>query len=61
MQKMWNDPVIKEVARDYFRQAEREETRIEKYEDIFKGNSKIQVGRFEEDWEFEVPGEVSSK
>lgn len=52
MRKMWNDPVLKALGRDYFRQAERPETLIEKYEDIFKGNERIRFGRFEEEWEF---------
>jgi hypothetical protein len=56
MKKMWSDPVLKEIGKDYFRQAERPETLTEKYEDIFKGNSEIRFGRFEEDWEFSVSG-----
>ncbi len=50
---MWNDRVIKTMAKDYFRQAERPETVNEKYEDKFKGNPDIQFGKFEEDWEFQ--------
>jgi hypothetical protein len=52
MRKMWNDPELKALAKDYFRQAERPETLIEKYEDIFKGDRDIKFARFEEDWEF---------
>jgi len=58
---MWSDPKIKEVCRDYFRQAEREETRVERYEDIFKGIPGIEVGVFGEDWEFEIPENGGSK
>lgn len=43
---------MKALARDYFKQAERPETRIEKYDDKFKGNEDIIYGLFEEGWEF---------
>jgi len=49
---MWSDPILKEVCRDYFRQAERPETRIEKYDNTFKGNPEVVAGKFEQDWEF---------
>jgi hypothetical protein len=49
---MWKDPVLRAEAHDYFRQAERPETREEKYDDIFKGNPDIHYGIFEEDWDF---------
>lgn len=52
MKKMWSDPSMKEIQRDYFRQAENPETRIEKYDDKFKGNPEIVYGSFDEDWEF---------
>lgn len=53
MRKMWNDdPVLKALAKDYFLQAERPETLIEKYEDIFQGDKDIMFGRFKEDWVF---------
>jgi hypothetical protein len=38
--------------KDYYRQAERPETLIEKYGNKFKGDRGIQRGRLEEDWEF---------
>ena len=50
---MWNEPVLKGLGRDYYRQAERLETLIEKYDDVFKGNEDVEYGKFEEDWEFE--------
>lgn len=52
IRKMWSDPILKEVCRDYFRQAERPETRIEKYDNTFKGNPEVVAGKFEQDWEF---------
>lgn len=51
---MWKNPKMKSLARGYFRQADRPETLIEKYDDIFKGNEKVKFGRFEENWEFDV-------
>lgn len=50
---MWADPTLKGLGRDYFRQAEREETRIEMYDDVFRGVEGIKYGRFGEEWEFE--------
>ena len=47
MKKMWSDPVLKTLAKDYFRQAENPETLVEKYEGKFKANPDIQFGRFE--------------
>lgn len=54
MKKMWSDPAMKDIQKDYFRRAERPETLTEKYEDIFKGDPEIHYGRFDEDWEFSV-------
>lgn len=51
---MWNDPVLNTLAKDYFRQAERPETAVEKYDNKFMGNPEIRTGRFEEDWKFET-------
>ncbi|RFU34684.1 hypothetical protein B7463_g1656, partial [Scytalidium lignicola] len=50
--KMWSDPILQELGNDYFRQAERPETGIEKYDDIFEGHKDITFGKFEENWEF---------
>jgi hypothetical protein len=52
MKKMWSDPTIKLVIKDYYKQAKDPETTIAKYDDIFKGKPDVQYGRFEEDWEF---------
>jgi len=49
---MWSDPALKEICRDYFRQAERPETRIAKYDETFKDNPEVEFGTFNEDWEF---------
>lgn len=52
IRKMWSDPNLKELSRDYFRQAEMPETRIEKYDNKYKGNPDIVFGTFDKDWEF---------
>ncbi|KFY47725.1 hypothetical protein V496_10480 [Pseudogymnoascus sp. VKM F-4515 (FW-2607)] len=52
--KMWSDPTLKLLGKDYFKQAEDPETAIIRYDDVFKGNPEILFGRFEEDWEFTV-------
>lgn len=56
MSKMWAEPAMKDLAKDYFRQAERPETLVAQYDDLWKGNAEIVFGRFEEDWEFVAPG-----
>jgi hypothetical protein len=55
IRKMWSDAKMREIASDYFRQAADPKTRIEKYDDIFAGNPEIEYGKFEEDWQFELP------
>jgi glutathione S-transferase len=55
IQKMWADPVLKRLGKDYFKQAEDPETVIPKYDDVYKGNPDITYGRFEEDWDFQIP------
>ncbi|PGG99780.1 hypothetical protein GX51_06152 [Blastomyces parvus] len=56
MKKMWNDPTLKLLISDYFRQAEDPETIIPKYEDIFKNKGlDIEYGAFTENWEFVEP------
>lgn len=56
MAKMWNDPVFKRLTHRYYEQAKDPETRIEHYDDIFRGRDDIQYGQFPEDWTFSVPG-----
>ncbi|KAI0007098.1 hypothetical protein F4779DRAFT_619980 [Xylariaceae sp. FL0662B] len=55
MAKMWNDPVMKAQGREYFRQAQDPLTKVEKYEDIFRGNPNVKYSQFTEDWTFETP------
>ena len=50
---MWNEPALKTLVKDYFRQAERPETKIQKYDDTFKGYPGVVIGTFDEDWEFD--------
>jgi hypothetical protein len=52
MKKMWSDPTLRALGKDYFEQAKNPETLLEKYNDIFKGNPDVEYGLFEEDWEF---------
>jgi hypothetical protein len=56
MGKMWSDPVFKRLGKEYFRQAEMAETRVEKYDDIFKGNEDVKYGKFSEEWGFQLGG-----
>jgi hypothetical protein len=56
MAKMWSDPALKKLGREYFRQAEIEETKVEKYDDVFKGNEDVKFGKFSEEWVFEIGG-----
>ena len=37
-------------------QAEMAETRVEKYDDIFKGNEDVKYGKFSKEWEFQLGG-----
>ncbi|KAI1387799.1 putative glutathione S transferase [Hypoxylon trugodes] len=53
MAKMWSDPVVKKQIQEYSKQAQNPLTRIEKYEDIFKGNPNVKYSQFTEDWSFE--------
>jgi hypothetical protein len=52
MKKMWNDPILKLLAKDYFKQHEDPETAISQYDDLFKGNPDVKYEFFAEDWEF---------
>ncbi|KAH6646575.1 glutamine amidotransferase subunit pdxT [Truncatella angustata] len=52
MATMWNDPVMKEQAVWYFKQAEDPATCTPKYDDIFKGNPDVHFGQFDKNWEF---------
>lgn len=54
MKTMWNDPRIKEEGQRYYREAERPETRLARYEDVFADTvPEIEYGQFTEDWVFE--------
>lgn len=41
------------LGKGYLKQAEDQETRIGKYEDVFAGNEEVKVGVFGEGWVFE--------
>lgn len=51
---MWRDPVLKALVKNYFRQAGRPETKVEKYDKKYDGYPDIVIGTFDEDWEFSV-------
>ncbi|KAN0080774.1 hypothetical protein V8E54_003978 [Elaphomyces granulatus] len=56
MKTMWDDPILRAVAHSYHKQAERPETSIEKYDDIFRDSDPdIEYGKFEEVWKFTCP------
>lgn len=49
---MWSDPKLQEVGRGYFEQVKDPETRMEQYDDVFKGTPGITYGDFEPSWAF---------
>lgn len=57
MEKVWSDPKLKAIAKDYFAQADDPATTVDHYDDIFRGNPDVKYGYFTEDWEFERPVE----
>lgn len=52
MATMWNDPVFLTLSERYFVQAQDPKTRIEHYDDIYRGRNDIQYDIFPEDWKF---------
>ena len=50
---MWNDPALKLLGKDYFKQSKDPKTAISQYDDLFKGHPDIKYELFSEDWEFE--------
>ncbi|KAI2610582.1 hypothetical protein GGR54DRAFT_643411 [Hypoxylon sp. NC1633] len=54
MATMWNDPVMRLEAKEYSRQAQDPSTELAKYEDIYRGNSDVEYGRFSMDWTFDA-------
>ncbi|KAL2785399.1 hypothetical protein BJX66DRAFT_315006 [Aspergillus keveii] len=52
IETMWNDPSIRKLIHNYYTQAKDPKTRIEHYDDIFRGRDDIQFGTFPEDWTF---------
>jgi len=56
METMWDDPILRAVAHGYHEQAEKPETFIEKFEDIFRDSDpSIEYGKFEKHWKFTFP------
>ncbi|KAI0529821.1 putative glutathione S transferase [Xylaria digitata] len=54
MNTMWNDPVMKEQAGEYFRQARDPQTRMALYDDVFKDSADVTSSTFAEDWVFNM-------
>jgi hypothetical protein len=52
---MWNDPVFRSLGEKYYRQAKDPESRIEHYDDIYRGKGDIDYDQFPENWSFSVP------
>ncbi|KAI1846871.1 hypothetical protein JX266_007092 [Neoarthrinium moseri] len=52
MATMWNHPVMKAQAHDYFEQRKDPSIYVDKYENLFKGNAEVHFDQFDEDWEF---------
>ncbi|KKK17249.1 putative glutathione S transferase [Aspergillus rambellii] len=52
METMWNNPSMRKIIHRYYQQVERPETRIEKYEDMFRGQDDISYTTIPEDWTF---------
>jgi hypothetical protein len=57
MATMWNDPAFRALSKKYHLQAKDPETRIEHYDDIFRGREDITYDQFPEDWKFSVPAQ----
>ncbi|KAE8154575.1 hypothetical protein BDV25DRAFT_135745 [Aspergillus avenaceus] len=54
MGTMWDDPTMRRLAHNYYRQAKNPATSIEHYDNIFPGRDDIHYGTFPEDWRFTV-------
>lgn len=50
--KMWVDEKLQEVGRGYYEQLKNPETRMEQYDDVFKGIPGITYGNFDASWSF---------
>lgn len=55
METMWNDPVVKAQAREYFRQAQDPQSGIPHYDDVFRSSPDVTFRKFTEDWVFKGP------
>lgn len=49
---MWGDKKLQEVGRGYYEQLKSPETRMEQYDDVFKGIQGITYGNFDASWSF---------
>jgi len=54
MGKVWSDPQIKKIGKEYFHQATAmdSQTKVEHYDDVLKDVEGVTYGRFEEGWVF---------
>ncbi|RWA06575.1 hypothetical protein EKO27_g8540, partial [Xylaria grammica] len=53
MGTMWNDPVMKSQAKEYFRQARDPQTLMAPYDEVFRDVPDVTSGAFAEDWLFD--------
>ncbi|KAI0431592.1 putative glutathione S transferase [Xylaria sp. FL1042] len=53
MATMWNDPVMKAQAKEYFRQAADQQSCMLPYDNVFKASADVTSGTFTEDWVFD--------
>lgn len=58
MDTMWKNPSLRAMGKDYFAQAEDPATKVDHYDDIFRGNPDVKYGFFSENWEFERPADL---
>ena len=52
MGRMWSEPTLKELGKDYFKQVEDETTRLVQYDNVFKGFEGVSYRMFDESWVF---------
>jgi hypothetical protein len=53
MKKMWEDPCLKRLGENYWKQAEDPESLVPDYENMFKDIPGVTYGRVARDWKFE--------
>lgn len=56
---MWEDPILKDLGKDYFAQLEIEESKLLQYDDLWKDDSSVDIVYkiVDNDWNFSGPKE----